>query len=324
MLLIIFGAGASYDSSPDHPVGSNDDKRIPLARDLFGPGLAEVARDWPKMDPILPYLRHTKGNVEDVLEDLRTEGIDDKERLRQLLAVRFYLHHAVTARQHDWERLVGGATNYRTLFDEVRRLIQQPVSIVTYNYDTLAENALAEVLAEPKLRWPIFKVHGSIFSAHRTDLLLPAESVGEWATARATIEAAPTLKTDGRIVSWNGSLPLAFDADGPLIPALAVPFRTKQTFEMSQADKDRLSEHLSVVTRLLVVGWRAEDDVLIKLFEAAESNIERLVIVSGSHPEKTMENLESVVGADPILRPGGFSEWITSRVVVEDLRYLSS
>ena len=34
MLMVVFGAGASYDSVPAHPVGV-EDIRPPLAKDLF-------------------------------------------------------------------------------------------------------------------------------------------------------------------------------------------------------------------------------------------------------------------------------------------------
>ena len=38
MLMVVFGAGATHDSSPDHPPGANagvEDMRPPLTKDLF-------------------------------------------------------------------------------------------------------------------------------------------------------------------------------------------------------------------------------------------------------------------------------------------------
>jgi hypothetical protein len=96
MLLVIFGAGASYDSDPARPPETvKDDRRPPLADQLFDnrEKFAEALTYFPECKPIVPLLRGT-GEVEQRLEQLRDEAISAPpypERLRQLAAVRGYL-----------------------------------------------------------------------------------------------------------------------------------------------------------------------------------------------------------------------------------------
>src|SRR5579871_4331568 len=100
MLLVVFGAGASYDSIPSVPVpevivSSHEGRRLwspqnenrpPLANQLFEdrPGFASALERFPQCHPIVPYLRDTKEPVERVLETIRTEAADDTVRLQQL------------------------------------------------------------------------------------------------------------------------------------------------------------------------------------------------------------------------------------------------
>lgn len=149
MLLIVFGAGASWDSSPDIPVGTSDDLRIPLSDGLFDIVHASQASMWPDMSPLLPYLRHRgEGvSVEQVMDTLARESLSDVERLRQLMAVRFYVHLVIWERERHWLPACQGVSNYRTLVDEARRIVPSDatISIVTFNYDTMVERALERV-----------------------------------------------------------------------------------------------------------------------------------------------------------------------------------
>src|SRR4029077_6304145 len=105
MLMVIFGAGASYDSAQAHrllyPGGGNQDFRVqrelsddggpwrpPLARDLFlnrHRAFGDIVQNYPKLAHILPYLREPSNgkSVEQVLESLQEEGKDDPESQRE-------------------------------------------------------------------------------------------------------------------------------------------------------------------------------------------------------------------------------------------------
>jgi hypothetical protein len=103
MILIVFGAGASYDSVPSRPPSRypRDEMpmRMPLASELFlDEGLFQHAlANFPRCKPIVPYLRDesTRLNIEATLEGLQSESDTDVERKHQLAAIRYYLHYVI-------------------------------------------------------------------------------------------------------------------------------------------------------------------------------------------------------------------------------------
>src|ERR1700683_4757686 len=104
MLMVILGAGASYDSAQAYPVvssrgepiGHAEEWRPPLAKDLFLDRhhvLGYIVGKYPKLTHILPHLREPSNgrSVEEMLESLQEEGKDSPESLREFASVRFYL-----------------------------------------------------------------------------------------------------------------------------------------------------------------------------------------------------------------------------------------
>src|SRR5260370_28389607 len=96
MLLVIFGAGASYDSwssfPPDRMPRASEILRPPLAKELFLPfePFRKTSRAYARCQPLIPYLE-SRDNVEEILEQFRIEAEHDVERQRQLLALQFYI-----------------------------------------------------------------------------------------------------------------------------------------------------------------------------------------------------------------------------------------
>src|SRR5438874_2162716 len=124
MLMVIFGAGASYDSNPSwHPGGTNDHAaRLPLANGLFSIRFADERRQFERMLPIVPFLETTPSGmtIEQRLEELQADAERDPERHRQLAAVRFYLHSMIWGCEQRWLDELRGVSNYKTLLDEIR------------------------------------------------------------------------------------------------------------------------------------------------------------------------------------------------------------
>jgi len=132
MLMVIFGAGASYDSIPSNPPGPNDfprrivanSYRPPLANQLFEERtfFAETLEKYKACLAIVPRLRHL-GNrpLEEVLEELQTEAENYPRGPQQMAAVRYYLHDMLWACGDAWLREAHGVTNYRALLDEIDR-----------------------------------------------------------------------------------------------------------------------------------------------------------------------------------------------------------
>ena len=109
MLMVIFGAGASYDSChsfrPNTAAGSPW-SRPPLAKDLFLNVLEyrRISQRYPRCQTLFPYLDHGE-DIEGTLEGLRDEAELDPERRRQLMAIQYYLSGVIAESEaHWWDR----------------------------------------------------------------------------------------------------------------------------------------------------------------------------------------------------------------------------
>jgi hypothetical protein len=99
MLMVVFGAGASYDPVPSRPPAkygrTGQWSRPPLANELFCDNLLSLGRvaDLFQCQPIVPYLQAPLSgeSVEQVLERLREEASEYPKRHQQLAAIRYYL-----------------------------------------------------------------------------------------------------------------------------------------------------------------------------------------------------------------------------------------
>ncbi|SRR6266566_4176818 len=155
MLMVIFGAGASYDSSPDFPPSAGSEVirsepwRPPLTNELFldtNGSFGDIVLRYPRLHGILPFLRRPqKGrSVEQQLELYMDEAWVDEERKRQLFSVRYYLHDLFRFVSTEWLKRTNGVTNYATLIDQIRSLntTREPVCLVSFNYDLLLDKAI--------------------------------------------------------------------------------------------------------------------------------------------------------------------------------------
>lgn len=156
MLMVIFGAGASFDSAQAWPTNTLSNVqnerglawRPPLANDLFldphGQFSGLVTR-YRQMIPILPILRGRRDiSVEEVLESLQAEGNEYVERQRQLMAVRFYLRDLLHGCSTQWLHHTDSITNYTAIVDQILRWHKSDnrICLVTFNYDLLLEWSL--------------------------------------------------------------------------------------------------------------------------------------------------------------------------------------
>lgn len=179
MLLVIFGADASFDSVypwdlPGHTqhfapsvrgdgsthVGLRDwnhPDRPPLAnglidlRDRFGPALDEYGA----CRALVMHLRRIleaqdRIDIEAELEQIQTLAEEEPHRVRQLTAFRFYLRKIISEVTDQWWARARGATNYARLLDRIeswRCRTGQRVRFVTFNYDTMLERRVERALA---------------------------------------------------------------------------------------------------------------------------------------------------------------------------------
>ena len=125
MLLVVFGAGASYDSVPharpsNPPSGAQTDfsptspyvapkleeDRPPLANQLFDnrPIFVDAMRRFKDCMAIAPYLRKPGISVEQELARLQGQAEKFAHVHREIAAVHYYLHSALAECQKEWRK----------------------------------------------------------------------------------------------------------------------------------------------------------------------------------------------------------------------------
>src|SRR5581483_2416130 len=188
MLLVILGAGASFDSVPHVPptqifsahrpefqTTHFENFRPPLANQLFDtrPLFVGVMQDFPHCKEVIPLLRKSDIIVERELAILREQAKTFPRGLQELIAIQFYIQMAIRECTKQWENVHRGITNYATFLRELERLRLQTgenICLVTFNYDTMLESAMIQVLGFefPRLQsyiasrnYVVIKLHGS-------------------------------------------------------------------------------------------------------------------------------------------------------------------
>jgi len=342
--MVIFGAGASFDSCPTYPPGyagaifggdlHNKHFRPPLANELFEnrPIFADAIKSFPQCQPIVPRLRSLQGEtLEAVLEDLQTKSKSYARGAQQLAAVRYYLRFVIRECERRWREVAGGVTNYKSLLNEIERgnTGKRPVCLVTFNYDTLLEDALSdfglpiEAMGDYTKKHPfykLFKLHGSVNWAREVGVPTKAENPGYvWGVVNDLIERAAEIPiTQNYILTQDH--PPGVVGGTPVFPAIAIPVEKKSTFECPQEMLAELSAFLPQVSKILVIGWRATEAHFLALLKAHLKRGVQLWIVAGPDQrqgEDTKDRIcrEMLPNNVPIgsVDRGGFTDFILSR-----------
>lgn len=324
-LLVIFGAGASYDSVAEPPDYADRDWRPPLAKQLFDNrrSFGEVMQRFPDALPVIAEVRSAVRSgalVETALQELRNRAGSYPPLERSLAAVRFYLQEVIWRSGNIWGEGAHGLTNYVELaarIEEWRYLNDARVLYVTFNYDLLLESActhlsfskVSEYVADEKTK--VFKLHGSVnwgreiddstnFVAgdHRSSI---AHQVGE-------------LKISDRfqiLSKWD----MPVRRLRRLFPALALPTQTKSLYECPEDHLSLLADLLPNVTQCLVVGWRGQEQHFLGIMSKALTATVRMHVVAGSEAgaaavKKTLIDAGVVVRATA--HSHGFSGYVAA------------
>ena len=343
MLMVVFGAGASHDSVPNRlPRPWQEDGlhyRPPLANQLFDDRrpFVDAMSKFPRCQPIIPFLRHLRGNesVESVLERLQTEAGEYPERHRQLAAIRYYLHFALWECGREWEKVAQGVTNYKTLLDQLERWRKEGerICLVTFNYDTMLETALPTVGIDigglpdyiSSDRYKAIKLHGSVNWAREVDA--PAENVGdrdEWQVAYELIDRAAELKISQRYrLVTKYPVEKIHGLRYVLFPAIAIPVESKRDYECPPEHLDALRACIPEMTKLLLIGWRATEKNFLQLLSKDLQHNLRVMVVTGGREagEEVINRLQRAgIKGEFATTKGGFTEFIIRRGADKFLR----
>lgn len=329
MLLVIFGAGASYDSVPSRPPGADPawevaNFRMPLANDLFADKFHTLGNVGTigECQPIIPSLQ--LGNVEAELEQLREEAEHYPKAFQQLAAVRFYLQHMLFECERRWiqSAIPHGISNYKTLLDQIEKCQQGGTScLVTFNYDTLIDGALDSVATPIRTMddyvshdgYKLIKLHGS--TNWGREIFNQFASVGTWDKVHNSIKDAASLRIGDRYVLTNEH-PIVHANGISLIPAIAIPFESKKTFECPASHVASLERCLPDVSKVLTIGWRgAEVHFLEVLKKHLKRKVSVMIVAEAQARCQEVEDNLTKGGVDGTFNysVGGFTGFVLSR-----------
>lgn len=324
MLLVIFGAGASYDSVPSYGVREVVDQRIPLTNGLFSLRFRDLIKRFDPMLPIVPYLQVLEGatSVEQKLEELQEQSATYPERQRQLLAVRYYVQTAVWTVDVRWHKLAAGVTNYRTLLDELVRVVRpnDPIPLVTFNYDRMLDWTLSEIGQRmvdlddyTQHRVKLFKMHGSVNWGRRVQSPGLLATHQPFETMRRVLDNAEQLVLSNWYELIADQAPIHSVRGVAGVPALAIPLQRKQEFQLPERHHSELTRLLPMVTKILVIGWRATDAPFLELLSRGLANPVEILVVSPSTPADAGNRiLGAGIQGSVDARQAGFSQFIVS------------
>jgi SIR2-like protein len=350
MLMVIFGAGASFDSSPTYPLGaappgaSSEDhhnafNRPPLAKELFAnrPLFIEAIDHYPQCKTIVPMLRAhaiTSGqrSIETLLQEIEEEAKTYPQGRQELAAVQCYLQRAISDCQRNWRVATRGITNYLSLLREIERTNTggEPVCLVTFNYDTLLEDALQHFgytfhqmtdYTERLEPFRLFKLHGSVDWGQIVENQLPADVSPQHPASVLThlIDHAAELHVSNEFVLC-GSSTMGVANGRPVFPAIAIPVEKKDQFACPRTFVEQLVQVLPQVSKILVVGWRATEDHFLRLMGNRHTGLRpgvQFCIVAGSKAdaEETKVRIHrALLNNQPIssIDPNGFTNFLDS------------
>ncbi|SRR6266704_698877 len=339
------GAGASYDSLARLPARNSHgfEGRPPLAKQLFNPGFGPYIGQFPQAHGLITDLEKEDSDVEALLEKFQRDAETDYPRGRvQITAIRYYLQTMLLGCLANWETVTFGVTNYNPLLYQIDHRVQGDKILVSFNYDTLLEEALLATVGV-KIEKPsdylgseykVIKLHGSINWAHKVMLPTIDLNRGQSQVASELIERTSELMVNDSfevipkhvIATYRGQ-PIAMLGDKPAIPALSIPVANKSVYECPLDHRQAMLDCLPEVNKILVVGWRGtENRFLDDLTHYVNPKVKIMVVSSSERSAgdviNRIQGRMRVAGrqADYIAAKGDFSNAIQNHEIEGFLR----
>lgn len=343
MLMVILGAGASFDSyvsrPPDYPYP--EEYRLPLTNELFAdrPAFNKAFRQFDKGQPLIAKLRYLKSvTLEKVLERVDAESIGYSEGRKQLAAIRYYIQSVISECEVKWGNVHMGATNHKVLFNRIERWRaprNEPVCIVTFNYDRLIEESLSmfDLLFKEMSHYTqhpnykVIKLHGSVNWVHPSRLpIMNIEQLDPIGIAHYMIRGIDAASVGFQHFEIQNAIPPPHIEHFAYLPAIAIPVPAKSSFECPQDHVDFLTRMIPEIDKLVVVGWRGQERHFTELFKLLRKHLAVLIVAGNDKDaEQTQVELEMAGVSGVYTRyPAGFSHLIREKHLIDEFLSIGS
>ncbi len=276
--------------------------------------------------------------LEHFLDRLQTdEAPQVSTRRRELVALRYYLRDLLWDIPNAWDAQAPGQTNYHLILqrlDRWRESVNTRVALVTFNYDTLLDRAMEDVLgiplrsieqyiADPRFR--LFKPHGSV---NWVRIVANDSPIQKGQSATTTEREITNLAGREGLQLAEGYTVVADYNSGTLngravVPALTIPVLEKRDFEFPSEHQAALQDWLYDVLWVLVIGWRASEHNFLRFWSGATRVTQPRMLAAC----RTIDTGQAVFAAlrEHDIRPsrdysfeGGFTEFL-AKGLLEDL-----
>lgn len=318
-LLVVIGAGASYDCIPQSLGRGNIG--LPLANELFDPGETQdyFLQKYDLMG-LAAKLRNIKRkytarygekfNLEDELAKLNNASLErnDLNTLASLFMARFYLQNVIIRLTDDVIQRTSSHTVYVELLNMLKDWIDESpssrfIDIVIFNYDDLVERAMQNVYGHEWHQKQKLDVLGAYYYGHNLRIYKPHGSI-TWGR-RITKSLLPyaykkiadvshgfhTLKISSHFEYIDPTLFFDEEKLKDSVPAIAIPFKEKTTFqECPKPMFHQMNEAIAQADELLTIGWQGADAHFIRLLAEKNTKIMMAHVVSPSGNTELLNN----------------------------------
>jgi hypothetical protein len=330
-LLVILGAGASFDCATGSGGQLHADLRPPLVTQLFEtrPAFTRILRHYPLAQKAAADIRPAIADSSVAIEEFLRETLRDSEfdhRRDQYWAIPLYLQHLLFEVSRWAYRPQSGYAEQPDCYDRLINAALQvdEVTFVSLNYDDIfdqrlfvhdALDSLSHYLS-PNRNWALIKLHGSINWGRRV-LNVPTRVLGREATDSVFSQTFAHLGLDIKLSDEIELRPQSTVRETRLthgsdlyFPALSAPLGAEDDLVCPP-------EHVTYLKKitghhdpldLLVIGYSGLDVSVLKLVSWGGRTIRSLGVVSDSkeHAVETSGRIMSIVniewpdGAEPL------------------------
>ena len=341
--LIILGAGASYDMSPE----CENCRVTPLTKNLVDPEfIDENMVSWFSgagnlLSEVIPQVRNGNKSFEEILTEIRDENYNSSIVCKkQFVALEFYLQNLFKelsnpsySRFKDKRSIrkqIQEINNHKIILNCIEYYSDGKACFVSFNYDTFLEKSL-DKKNMPKNMQGYTNKDIKIIKPHGSHDWIYLEKKDEYDEEMGIVSAYdkciqyPDLLGNVQVNPQYGIYHTKELEDNPheselyQLPALAIPLVGKDRYVIPEKHITVLEKELNSVDRILIIGWRAKDPLLL---ETMKKNLPeggyKVVVVSKDLTEAEEISKEISTGLsipESFIKShgGGYSKFVSNR-----------